>query len=96
MLKLSLALTTFVLALALPAAYAFTSRPGPRIIARTLLEQVNSGPDGHITRRVTCARAAKARRTFDCSLESVVSTQLGAHVALVDGGLRTTWDPIAG
>jgi hypothetical protein len=96
MIKLAIALSTFVLAFTLPVAYAVASKPGPKTIAGGLLKQMNSGRDGKITRRVTCDRALEVAKTFDCSLESVIRTHLQARVAVVDGGLRTTWQPIQG
>jgi hypothetical protein len=96
MIKLSVALSTFVLALALPVAYAFASKPSSKTIAAMLLHQMNSGPDGRVTHRVTCLRTSKAGKSFNCSLESVALTRLGANVAVVDGGLQTTWKPLEG
>jgi hypothetical protein len=96
MIKLTLALVAFVLTLVIPAAYAVTSRPPSETIAQTLLRQMNSGPDGRITRRVDCALASRAKRMYACTLESVASTRLGVRVAVVDGGLRTTWHALEG
>jgi hypothetical protein len=96
MAKLSVALSTFVLALVLPVTYALASKPPSNDVAQTLLRQMNSGPDGRLTRAVTCARVGAAVKTFDCSLQSLVHTRLGARVTQVDGGLRTVWQPLEG
>ena len=82
--------------LALPAAYAAAAKPGRRTVEQTLLRQMNSTSYGKITRRVVCSRKLAAARTFACRLESVRSTSLDADVAVVDGGLRTTWYPLEG
>ena len=96
MLKLTLALTALVFCLVLPAAYAVTSKPESKSVAQTLLRQMNSGPDGHITRAVKCAPVSQGSHAFSCDLKSVISTHLSAHVTLLDGGLRTTWEPLKG
>ena len=96
MIKLLLTLAALVLSLALPAAYAVASKPAPRTVADTLLRRMNSGPNGTITRRVTCERETRARRTFVCELASVRATTIDVRVALADGGLRTTWHPLEG
>jgi hypothetical protein len=96
MIKLSLALIAFVAILAIPAAFGFSAKPGPKTVARSLLTQMNSGPDGRITRLVTCERASQARHTFTCDLESVRSTHLRAGVTVTGGLLRTTWAPLVG
>ncbi len=96
MLKASLALTAFVAVLAIPAAFAVSSKPAPATVARTLLQQMNSGPDGRITHRVTCTRVPRLERNFSCDLQSAISTHLGARIAVVDGGVSTTWQPLAG
>jgi hypothetical protein len=96
MFKLTLALTASAAVLALPAAYGSLSKPPSKAIEQTLLQQMNSGPDGRITRLVTCSRAPKNELAFRCDLESVRSTHLGARVTVVPGGLRTVWEPLAG
>jgi len=97
MVKLGLVLTALAAALALPAAQGMTSRPGPSgALEQTILRQMNSGPDGQITRRVDCGRGSRAGAAFTCTLESVTSTRLRANVSFVGGGLRTTWEPLAG
>ena len=96
MIKISLALISFVAILAIPAAFGFSAKPGPNTVARSLLTQINSGPDGRITRLVTCERIAKGRAAFTCDLESVRLTHLGARVDATGGLLRTTWQPLAG
>ena len=96
MVKATIALLAAAAALALPAAYAVTSKPSAATIAQKLLTQANSGPDGTITRRVNCTPSSKAHGPFACELESVRSTSLGARVAVVPGGLRTTWTPLQG
>ena len=73
------------------------SRQAPSAgVAKTLLQQINSGPDGHITRNVACGRGSKAGLAFTCDLKSVRSTSIRANVAVVGGTLRTTWEPIKG
>jgi hypothetical protein len=96
MLKASLSLIVFVAVLAIPAAFGSGSKPGPKTVAQTLLKQMNSGPNGYITRRVRCTRVAKLQHSFSCDLRSTISTHLGAHIAVVDGGVSTTWKPLAG
>ena len=94
MVKLTLVLTV-VGALALPAAQGMaSSQRVPQRVASKLLRQMNSGPTGKITRRVTCVPAAGP--TLRCDLESVRSTTLRATVSLVGGTFRTTWEPLAG
>src|SRR5215831_7994363 len=97
MVKLGLVLTALAAVLALPAAQGMTSRPGPSgALEQTLFRQMNSGPDGQITRRVECGRGARAGTAFTCTLESMRSTSLRANVTFVGGSLRTTWEPLAG
>ena len=96
MLRISLSLIVFVAVLAIPAAFGSGSKPGPNTVAQALLKQMNSGPNGYITRRVRCTRVAKLQRNFSCDLESAISTHLGAHIAVADGGVSTTWQPLAG
>ena len=97
MVKLGLVLTALAAALALPAAQGMTSRPGPSdALEQTLLRQMNSGPNGQITRRVECGRGTRAGTAFTCTLESVRSTRLSVNVEVVGGSLRTTWEPLAG
>jgi len=96
MFKLSLAAIAAAAVLALPAAYGSSSGPKPSSVASTLLRQMNSSPAGRITRRVTCTPAASRHASFDCDLESTISTHLTAHVDRVGGGLVTTWHPLAG
>jgi hypothetical protein len=95
LLKLTLALGAFVLCLALPAAYAVTATPGSKSVAQKLQQQMNSGPNGRITRTVKCIPAARGK-AFDCDLQSVISTHIAAHVSLIDGGMRTVWEPLQG
>jgi hypothetical protein len=96
MFKLALALTASAAALALPAAYGSFSKPPSKVVEQRLLQQMNSGPDGRITRLVSCSRTSKRELAFKCDLESVRSTHLGARVTVVPGGLRTVWEPLAG
>jgi hypothetical protein len=94
MVKLTVVLTA-VGALALPAAQGMASSQRlPQRVAAQLLRQMNSGPDGKITRHVTCVPAGG--RTLRCDLESVRATTIRAHVSLVGGTYRTTWEPLAG
>jgi hypothetical protein len=93
--RVFLLIALVLLCLALPAAYA-AAKPGRRAIERTLLRQMNSTGYGRITRRVVCARERSPGRAFACRLESVRSTSLDVDVAVVDGGLRTTWHPLKG
>jgi hypothetical protein len=95
-LKLSLALATVFLGLALPAAYAVSGRSRPRTIEQTLLRQMNSYGDGRVTRHVRCGRVGMARTSFACTLVSVRSTTLEVRVDVVDGGFRTVWYPLEG
>ena len=96
MLKLGLALTASVLCLALPAAYAVAAKPGPRTVEQQLLDRMNSGPAGNITRRVECVPDPKGRRTLACKLVGTASTTLDVDVDVVAGGLRTIWHPVEG
>jgi|SRR5579862_2775283 len=94
-ITLTLALVSLASVIAL-AAHAVAAKPSGGSVSRSLLARVNSGPDGRITRSITCTRVARGREEFACRLVSVRSTSLGAHVALVDGGLRETWQPLRG
>ena len=95
MVKLSMILATVVGLLAFPAAQAMTSTPRSGPVARSLLQRVNSGPAGRITRRVQCVSGSQAGLAFSCELESVRSTTI--RVDLVgDGSLGTVWHPLAG
>jgi len=83
--------------LALPAAYAAV-KPGHerRAVQRTLLQRMNSGTDGRLTRRVVCVRAHDAPHSYRCRLESVISTALRVDAVVTSGGLRETWHPLEG
>jgi hypothetical protein len=97
MVKPSLLITAVAVSIALPAAQGMTSPKAPSAgVAKTLLQQINSGPDGHITRNVACGRGSKAGLAFTCDLKSVRSTSIRANIAVVGGTLRTTWEPIKG
>jgi hypothetical protein len=97
MLKLSFAAIAAAAVLALPAAYGSgSSRASSASVASTLLREMNSTSAGRITRRVTCTPAGSRRASFDCDLESVISTHLTARVDRAGGGLVTTWHPLAG
>jgi hypothetical protein len=93
--RVSVLLPLLLVCLALPAAYA-AAKPGRRTIEHALLLQMNSAGYGRITRRVVCASERTPSRGFACRLESVRSTSLDVDVAVVDGGLRTTWYPLKG
>jgi hypothetical protein len=95
MLKSSLAISAIVLGLVLPVARAVTGRPPVRTIPRALLEQMNSSPDGRITRRVSCVPELRGKLTFACELTSLASTRLRVDVAAGDG-LRESWYPLQG
>jgi hypothetical protein len=94
---IKLALLLLAAALVVPATQAVAgSKPRPAAIERTLLQQMNGGPAGHITRLVDCRKTGKSAGSFSCDLESVRSTHLGARVTVVPGGLSTVWAPLAG
>jgi hypothetical protein len=95
MLKSSLAITAIVLALVLPAARAVTRGPAVRTIPRALLAQMNSGPDGRITRSVSCVPELRRTLTFACELTSTGSTRLRVDIAGTNG-LRESWYPLQG
>src|SRR5207237_4679008 len=96
MIRLCLAATALAVGFALPAAQGMTTTPRPSgAVAQTLLKQINSGPDGRITRRVACGRGTKAGLAYSCDLVSVRSTSIHANVGVVGGTLRTTWEPLA-
>jgi hypothetical protein len=94
-LKLGIALSTSVLALALPASHGVAGKTS-RALERTLLHQMNSTPDGRITRKVDCAPLPGAPHSFTCRLTSVRSTSLRVDVDLAGGGFRAIWYPLAG
>jgi hypothetical protein len=95
MLKSSLTIAAIVLALALPAAHAVSGRPTVRTIPRALLAQMNSSPDGKITRGVSCVPELRAQLTFACELTTVRATRIHVDVAAEDG-LSETWFPLQG
>jgi len=96
MLKLSFLLAAAAGLLAFPAAQAMTSTPGSGVVAQGLLQRVNSGPDGRITRRVQCVPGSRAGLAFSCQLESVRSTTIRVDFVVGGGSLRTVWEPLAG
>jgi len=94
LLKLTLALIASAAVFALPAAYGSLSKPPSGAVAGKLLRQMNSSPDGRITKSVSCVPTGHKR--FDCDLQSVVSTHLQVHVTTAGGSFRTVWEPLAG
>lgn len=95
MLKLGLPLLVAA-ALVVPATQALAGSKPSAAIERELMQQMNGGPAGHITRLVDCRKTGKSADSFSCDLESVRSTHLGARVTVVPGGLSTVWEPLAG
>jgi hypothetical protein len=95
MLKSSLTIAAIVLAVALPASRAVTGGPVVRTIPGTILAQMNSSPDGRITRRVACVPELRGKLAFTCELTSVTSSRIRVDVAAGDG-LREIWSPPQG
>jgi hypothetical protein len=96
MFKLSLAAIAAAAVLALPAAHGSAPGPRPSSVSSSLLREMNSGPAGQITRRVTCTPSATRRGSHDCDLDSTISTHLTARADPVGGGLVPAWHPLAG
>jgi hypothetical protein len=74
---------------ALPAA--------PKSVEQQLLTKVNSGPDGRITRSVTCRKAGEAR--YSCSLHGLSLTspaRMSVHVVARGGSLQPAYGPVEG
>jgi hypothetical protein len=95
MLKLTLAGAALLSALVVPLAQgAFAGRANTGLVEQRLLHQMNSGPAGHVTRRVDCRPHAGLR--FACVLLSSRSTRLDARVVLRGGELQTVWAPLKG
>ena len=67
-----------------------------RTVQQELLQQVNSGPAGHITRAVHCTHASSHPSVFSCTLVSTRSTTLQARVVADGTQLRTAWAPLQG
>jgi len=79
---------------AFPASGALTSKPNPAQVEQRLMHEMNSGPNGKITKSVNCLPASHTH--FTCSLRSTRSTRLGARVTVSGGSLETVWQPISG
>jgi hypothetical protein len=80
----------------LPAVY-HALPAAPKTVERQLLARVNSGPDGRITRSVTCRAAGEAR--FSCSLRGLSLTspsRLHVQVVARGGSLEPTYGPVEG
>jgi hypothetical protein len=92
MIKLlaALALSAAIAAPALQAA----AQPNGKAVEKALLEQVNSGPAGKMTRVVHCTPTGHG--TLACTLESVRGTTLNARVTTRDGVLHAAWSPLHG
>jgi hypothetical protein len=95
MIKLAVLTAALGLGIAVPATGALHAKPARALIEQRLLQQLNGGPDGHITKTVHCSAAGKAG-SFDCTAVSVRSTTLGARVVAHGGGLQTAWEPLRG
>ena len=94
MLKIAALTTALGLGIAVPATGTLQAKPSRARIEQRLLEQLNGGPAGRITKAVHC-RTAGGADTFDCAAVSVRSTTLNARV-VAGGGLQTTWEPLRG
>jgi hypothetical protein len=80
----------------LPVAY-HALPAAPKTVERQLLTRVNSGPDGRITRSVTCRAAGEAR--FSCSLRGLSLTspsRVRVEVVARGGSLEPTYSPVEG
>jgi len=94
MVKLAVISLTLGIGVAFPASGVLHSKPSSALVEQRLLHQMNAGPDGTLTRSVRCLQASS--REFSCTLHSIRSTSLGAHVVVSGGSLETVWQPIRG
>ncbi|HEY5058392.1 MAG TPA: hypothetical protein VII51_05190 [Gaiellaceae bacterium] len=95
MLKLVALASALGLGIAVPATGALHSKPNRALVEQQVLQQLNSGPDGRITRTVHCS-AIKRHFSFSCVAVSTRSSRLDAQVVVVGDGLRTAWSPLQG
>jgi hypothetical protein len=95
MLKLASLGTALVFGIAAPPGGDSHGKPMRERVEQALLQQMNSGPDGRITRSVHC-HTAGSQSKFSCVLESTRSTTLGAVVVAHGVELQTAWEPLQG
>jgi hypothetical protein len=95
MIKLAAAILALT-GLGLPVAH-HALPTAPKTVEQELLSRVNSGPDGRITRSVTCRAAGDAR--YSCSLRGLSLTspsRLRVDVVASGGSLEPTYGPVEG
>jgi hypothetical protein len=95
MLKLAAIGTALAFGLAVPFHPGAAAHPTKAQVEQKLLHQMNSGPNGRVTRAVHC-QTSGGRSTFSCRLQSVRSTSLGAVVVVHGTSLQTAWQPLRG
>lgn len=94
MVKTGLLTLLLGMGVAFPASGVLHGKPNSHQVELRILHQMNSGPDGKITKSVHCLHAGGLG--FACRLQSQRSTTLGARVVVSGGSLQTVWQPIRG